>query len=202
VGPIEWAAVRRPLPGEPVCGDQPVALRVGDAGALFGVVDGLGHGAPAAEAAECAARVVSRDCAEPLDILIRSCHRALTDTRGAAMTLARINFDVGELAWIGIGNVTAHVVAKSAKGMEIRSAARLTGGIVGYRLPEKLLAERVPIGPGDLLVIASDGIAEDHLEDIDFAASATTIAEHVLAHHSRETDDALIMAARHRGLAP
>ena len=48
-GPIEWAAVRRPLPGEEVCGDHPIALDVGDGAALFGVIDGLGHGEAAAD---------------------------------------------------------------------------------------------------------------------------------------------------------
>ncbi|MBV8346972.1 MAG: hypothetical protein JOZ49_05380 [Mycolicibacterium sp.] len=55
------------------------------------------------------------------------------------------------------------------------------------------------MGPGDLLVIASDGIADDHLDNIDFAASAMVIAKRMLNCHSRETDDALVLAARHRG---
>ena len=57
----------------------------------------------------------------------------------------------------------------------------------------------VPIRAGDLIVITTDGIAEDHLDHIDFAASATTIAEHILGKHAKETDDAMVLAARHRG---
>ena len=37
----------------------------------------------------------------------------LADTRGAAMTLARIDFETDTLSWIGIGNVTADLVAKT-----------------------------------------------------------------------------------------
>jgi phosphoserine phosphatase RsbX len=199
LGPIDWATARRPRPGEEACGDYPIAAPAGDSSAVFGVVDGLGHGAAAAEAAECAAEVVLHDAGQPLEELIRLCHKALTETRGAAMTLARINFDQRSLQWIGVGNVTGYVVAKSPKGVDVRSAARLAGGIVGFRLPETLLAEEVPIGPGDLLVIASDGITKDHLDNIDFATSATDIAERILAQNSKEIDDALVLAARHRG---
>ena len=37
IGPIEWAAARRPVPGEEVCGDFPIAVDVGGTAALFGV---------------------------------------------------------------------------------------------------------------------------------------------------------------------
>jgi serine phosphatase RsbU (regulator of sigma subunit) len=59
----------------------------------------------------------------------------------------------------------------------------------------------VPLRGGDLIVIASDGITEDHLEHLDFAASATVIAEQILAKHAKETDDAMVLAARHRGVS-
>jgi serine phosphatase RsbU (regulator of sigma subunit) len=198
LGPIEWAALRRPRPGEEVCGDYPIAVDVGGAAALFGVVDGLGHGTAAEEAALCAVEVVHRISSEPLDVMMQRSHRALTTTRGVAMTLARIDFETDTLSWIGIGNVAADVVAKRPSGVEVRSSA-LLAGIVGYRMPQSLVTHQIPIVPGDLLVIASDGLTEGHLDTIDFAASAMEIAEHMLAAHGRETDDALVLTARHRG---
>jgi hypothetical protein len=75
----------------------------------------------------------------------------------------------------------------------------LAGGIVGYRMPQTLASHRVPIAAGDLLLIASDGIADDHLRSIDFAASAAAIAEQLVGQYGKETDDALVVAARHRG---
>jgi serine phosphatase RsbU (regulator of sigma subunit) len=199
IGPIEWAAARRPLPGEEVCGDFPIAVDVGSTAALFGVADGLGHGAAAETAALRAAEVVDRSRAEPPDVLLQLCHRGLADTRGAAITLARIDFEADTLSWIGIGNVTADLVAKTPGGAKIRASALLAGGIVGYRIPHALATHQVSIGPGDLLVIATDGILEDHVAGIDFAAAAMAIAEHILNAYSRESDDALVLAARHRG---
>ncbi|MDT5086669.1 MAG: hypothetical protein QOJ61_3712, partial [Mycobacterium sp.] len=122
-----------------------------------------------------------------------------SSTRGAAMTLARIDFRSDTLSWIGIGNVTADLVAKHPAGVEVRSSARLAGGIVGFRMPEVLVPQEVPIRPGDLLVIASDGIAEDYLDDLDFAAPALVIADQILHSHAKDNDDALVLTARHRG---
>jgi len=198
-GPIEWAAVRRPVPGEVVCGDHPIALDVGEGATLFGVSDGLGHGEAAAAASLRAVEAVASGRSEPLDVLMQRCHRALTETRGVAMTLARVDFETDTLSWIGIGNVTADLVAKHPTGVEVRSSALLAAGIVGYRIPPTLSTHQVSISAGDLLIISSDGIAEDHLDSIDFAAHATTIAEQLVDRYGKETDDALVLAARHRG---
>ncbi|SON60089.1 Phosphoserine phosphatase RsbX [Mycobacterium simulans] len=198
-GPIEWAAKGRPRPGEYVCGDQSIAVDIDGTAALFGVLDGLGHGPAAATAALTAADVLRRTGGERLEVLVQLCHRVLGGTRGIAMTLARIDFEASTLTWTGVGNVSANLVAKSVSGVAVRSSARLTGGIVGYRTPEILPAQRVSIRTGDLLVIATDGIAEDHLDHIDFAATATAIAEQIVAKHAKETDDAMVLAARHRG---
>lgn len=116
------------------------------------------------------------------------------------MTVARVDFAQGVLTWTGVGNVSADLVARTATGIQVlRSSARLAAGIVGYRIPEIAPVQPVSIRTGDLLVISSDGITEDHLDHIDFAAQATVIAERILGKHAKETDDAMVLAARHRG---
>ena len=181
IGPIEWAAARRPVPGEEVCGDFPIAVDVGGTAALFGVVDGLGHGTAAETAALRAVEVVNRCRAEPLDVLLQLCHRGLADTRGAAMTLARIDFETDTLSWIGIGNVTADLVAKSPGGVQVRSSALLAGGIVGYRIPARAgHASGFDRAPATCSSSRPTASLEDHLDGIDFAAPAMAIAEHIL----------------------
>lgn len=199
LGPIEWAIASRPRPGELVCGDQAIAVGVDDTSALFGVLDGLGHGPAAATAALTALDALRSARGERVEVLIQLCHRMLGGTRGVAMTLARIDFETSRLSWSGIGNVSANLVAKAATGLQFRSSARLAGGIVGYRIPEISPAQVVSMRTGDLMVIASDGITEDHLDHIDFAAPAKDIADQILGKHAKDTDDALVLAARHRG---
>jgi phosphoserine phosphatase RsbX len=120
-----------------------------------------------------AAGVINGAAAEPLDVLFGLCHRQLATTRGAAMTLARLDFGDETLQWMGVGNVVANLLAKSPSGVETRSSARLAGGI-----------------------------AEGHLDGVDFTAPAAVIAERILREDSMETDDALVLVARHRGISP
>ena len=201
LGPIEWANAGRPLPGENTSGDRKIAIGIDDGAALFGVIDGLGHGPAAASAATRAVDAMQRAAGERLEVLVQLCHRVLDGTRGVAMTLARVDFAANTLTWTGVGNVSAHLVSKDVTGVHIRSSARLAAGIVGYRIPEIRPAQVVSLRVGDLVVLASDGIAEDHLDHIDFAASATVIADHILTKHAKETDDAMVLAARHRGVS-
>jgi negative regulator of sigma-B (phosphoserine phosphatase) len=199
LGPIEWANAGRPLPGENTSGDRKIAINIDDDAALFGVIDGLGHGPAAATAATRAVDAVQRAAGERLEVLVQLCHRVLGGTRGVAMTLARVDFAAKTLTWTGVGNVSANLVSKDVTSVHIRSSARLAAGIVGYRIPEIRPAQVVSIRVGDLIVLASDGITEDHLDHIDFAASATVIADHILGKHAKDTDDAMVLAARLRG---
>ncbi|OBH58923.1 SpoIIE family protein phosphatase [Mycobacterium sp. E2479] len=199
-GPIEWARAGRPLPSEYTSGDRSIAIEIDGGAALFGVVDGLGHGPAAAEAALRAVDVLTRASSEHVEVLLQLCHRVLAGTRGVAMTLARMDFAANTLTWSGVGNVTADLVAKAPTGLEVRSSARLTGGIVGDRMPEIPPAQVVSIRPGDLLLMSTDGIAQDYLDHIDFSATAVAIAEGLLGKDAKETDDAMVLAARHRGV--
>jgi negative regulator of sigma-B (phosphoserine phosphatase) len=201
LGPIEWAATSRALAGQALCGDQAIAVDVNGTAALIGVLDGLGHGAPAAEAAVCGVQMLGDARGEPLAVLVQSCHRGLSNTRGVAMTLARIDFQTDMLSWVGVGNVAADLVAKHPAGLEVRSSVRLAGGIVGYHIPEVVAPQEFPIRPGDLLVVTSDGIAENHLDEIDFGAPALAIAEQILHRHAKDSDDAMVLTARHRGVS-
>ncbi|MBW0012727.1 SpoIIE family protein phosphatase, partial [Mycobacterium sp.] len=169
------------MPTELTSGDRGIAVDLDGDGALFGVVDGLGHGPEAATAALRAVDVVKGAPDKRLEVLVQLCHRLLDGTRGVAMTLARIDFGANTLTWTGVGNVAAELVAKAPTGFQIRSSARLTAGIIGYRIPEVVPAQVHSIRPGDMLVISTDGIDPDHLDHIDFAASAVTIADELLA---------------------
>ncbi|MFD4438632.1 SpoIIE family protein phosphatase [Nocardia sp. NPDC058519] len=197
---MEWSTAGRALPGQDVSGDRALVLDTG-AGVLFAVLDGLGHGAPAAEAADRATHILTENCGEPLDVLMVLCHRAMVETRGAAVSLALI--EPGEtLQWLGVGNVDSRLLTLGPAGPELRATMLLTGGIVGYRLPSHLQPQTLPIRPGDLLLMATDGIVAVGPESLDLAKPATAIAGDLLARDAKDTDDALVLAARFRGPCP
>ncbi len=197
IGPAEWAASGRTLPGETVSGDQFVALDTGDNSALFGVIDGLGHGEAAADAAHRAAAVLRENPAEPLDVLMVLCHRALANTRGAAITL--VGFSPGMISWLGIGNVRASLIAVAPGGPTVRASVLMAGGIVGYSLPPVFEPQVTPVRTGDLLVMATDGISADEAQGINLSSQTRDIAEGLVQSRSKTTDDSLVLVVRHRG---
>ena len=104
-----WGAVVTNAPGESVSGDQWIIVRSGDSLSLM-VVDGLGHGVKAHEAATAAVKlflVHSQD--QPGVILVRL-HEALRNSRGAALAIARVNLLTGAVMYAGIGNVAGVIV--------------------------------------------------------------------------------------------
>ncbi|CAM4266072.1 SpoIIE family protein phosphatase [Nocardia ninae] len=200
IGRIEWAVAGRALPGQRVSGDRGLILDTGGGTVLFAVLDGLGHGAPAADAADRAAQVLSENRAEPLDVLMVLCHRAMADTRGAAVSLAL--FDPGDtVRWLGVGNVESRVLTVTPAGLASRANILLTAGIVGYRLPQNLQPQTIHVRPGDLLLMSTDGIVSESADAIDLSKSTAEITSDILAKHAKDTDDALVLAARHRGSA-
>src|SRR2546430_16586958 len=86
-GPIEWAVAEHMRPGQSESGDHSLAMAI-PGGAPVGVVDGLGHGAEAADAAKTAVGSIERHAQEPIIPPIRDCHRSLLGPRGALITAA------------------------------------------------------------------------------------------------------------------
>nr|WP_221333645.1 SpoIIE family protein phosphatase [Nocardia transvalensis] len=186
------------MPGQKISGDRSIVLDAGGGAVLFAVLDGLGHGKAAGEAADRAAQVLSENRAEPLDVLMVMCHRAMADTRGAAVSLALFS-SKNQLHWLGVGNVESRVVTAGHGKPVLRATAMLTGGIVGYLLPPNLQTQTVSVRPGELLLMVTDGIVDDYVDGIDLAKSTADIAADILGSHAKDTDDALVLAARHRG---
>lgn len=198
VGRVEWAIAGRAHPGHEASGDRGVVLDAGGGTVLFAVLDGLGHGTAAAEAADRAAQVLAENRSEPLDVLIVLCHRAMSATRGAAVSLAALGGDEA-VHWLGVGNVESRLLCAGPAGLAVRATMLQTAGIVGYRLPSNLQPQRVPVRPGDLLLMYTDGIVGGSDEAIDLSRSTADITAELLGRGAKDSDDALVLAARHRG---
>ena len=84
-----WAVLWRALPGEDFCGDG-FAVRNGTDGFLAMVADGLGHGAFAAQASGEAIRIFEKSNIADPDALLGDLHLGLRATRGAAISVAKI----------------------------------------------------------------------------------------------------------------
>jgi phosphoserine phosphatase RsbX len=190
---LDFGVAGAALEGEDRSGDLAVFTPT-SRGGLACLIDGLGHGAPAADAAESAAEVIRVHAEAPPQELLDRCHEALKETRGAVMTLAWFDMAAGELEWTGVGNVDARLWHPSEGGRH--DVALVFGGVVGYQMP-RVRPSTLTLAPGDLLVMVTDGIDPTFAAALDGGGPAQTVAERVFASHGKGTDDALVVVVRY-----
>jgi negative regulator of sigma-B (phosphoserine phosphatase) len=194
---LEWGVATRSRLGEMTVGDLSLITYVSN-GALIAVIDGLGHGPEAARAARSAATVVRTYEGSDLRSLVRECHKALRNTRGAAISVAFISASEAKMAWSGIGNVEGRLLSASPSPAGTKGSLRLQSGVAGHELPTMATAT-LPIRRGDVLVFATDGIKAAFGDWLSIAGSPQDIAQRILRHHGKVTDDALALVVRYLG---
>jgi phosphoserine phosphatase RsbX len=194
---LEIGAASATLPGELVSGDVPV-VEAFQGGVLVAAIDGLGHGGEAAQAALRAQSVLEDHAGAPLPALFERCHARLARTRGVAMSLAAFHESDHRLTWLGVGNVEGMLLRAEAVPGASSESILLLGGVVGYQLP-RLRPSTTQIGPGDTLVLTTDGIASGFRYGLSAEGPSQQVADRILSEHRRESDDALVVVARYLG---
>jgi anti-sigma regulatory factor (Ser/Thr protein kinase) len=191
---IEVGALCVPLAGEDACGDGWAVACDRDGATLLGV-DGLGHGPEAAKAAAAAIDALQQCPVHPPSEVLQRAHEALRITRGAALSVGRIDYAGGELRFAGIGNVGGAVFDGEA-----RRALVSHNGIVGHNM-RKVQEFTVGCPPGALVILHSDGIQTQW--DLAaypglYARAPTIIAAVMMRDYIRRRDDAMVLVGRRR----
>ena len=170
------------------------AVRVGQQLAAV-VVDGLGHGAAAATAAQAAVTVFEqRPVTDPEDFLRRA-HDAMRATRGGVAGVCVIDPHREQLTYAGIGNIAAQIANRGDKQHLVSH-----GGTLGTHLTAPgVHVQQRPWPPGATLVMSSDGIRGGW----DLASypsllshDPTVIAATLHRDYTRPTDDATVLVVR------
>jgi anti-sigma regulatory factor (Ser/Thr protein kinase) len=191
---IEAGALCVPLAGEDVSGDGWAVSCDLDGATLLGV-DGLGHGPEAAKAAAGAIEALERrPAAAPADVL-QTAHELLRVTRGAAASVARIDYASDEVRFAGIGNVSGAVVDGG-----VRRTLVSHNGIVGNNM-RKVQEFGAGFPRGALCILHSDGIQTqwDLATYPGLAHCAPALVAAVLMRDfSRGRDDAMVLVARRK----
>jgi len=138
-------------PGEARCGDAWAEERRAD-GVMLLVVDGLGHGAGAAEAADAAVAAFRAARSEPPARRLHAVHAALRSTRGGAAGIADIDLAARAVRFAGIGNIGAMVVDGETPRFLMSH-----NGTLGHTV-RKITEVSVPWPARGLLVMYSDGL--------------------------------------------
>ena len=149
--PGTFAGVTLPYPGERVCGDgwycEHTAART-----VAVLVDGLGHGLGAAEAAEEAVATVRQRISKSPGEILGYMHDALKKTRGAVAAVVEVSPREGKLTFAGIGNISASILSNGMSRSLISHSGTL--GMVMKRVQE-FGSEWTP---DSVFVMHSDGL--------------------------------------------
>jgi phosphoserine phosphatase RsbX len=194
---LDWAVAGAAIAGEAESGDLHVVQGF-DHGILVAVIDGLGHGAQAAEAAKAAAAFLTTNAAEGVIRLVQQCHQRLHKTRGVVMSLASINTTDETVTWLGVGNVDGILIRGLTPNRATSEFLNASRGVVGARLPA-LRAAVLPIARGDTLIFVTDGIRSGFDEGLPLMNSPQQTANRILAQDGLGTDDSLVLVARYEG---
>lgn len=150
-GDFEVGAVAVPIKGEDVSGDG-WGAKLMPSSALLMLVDGLGHGPIASEAAREAERIFSVAQTESPARILQDAHDALRKTRGAAMAVASVSPQRGLISFAGVGNISASILTPdSSRGIASHN------GTLGHQM-QKLQEFSLPWNPNNLLIMHSDGL--------------------------------------------
>jgi phosphoserine phosphatase RsbX len=190
---IDWGHASLMMPGETSSGDRCV-IAPADGTVLIAVIDGLGHGEEAAAAANAAAGVLEASPNESLRTLFDRCDAQLRATRGAAMTVARFESSGRTLDWLGTGNIKTVLLRRSASGFTCMDLLTYSG-VVGTQSPKRP-ASKIQVMPGDVLILATDGVDRKFIDSIRYDEAPQMQAERLLATYRSPTDDALVVVAR------
>lgn len=185
---LEFAARAVAKEGEDFCGDA-VFARIDDDAALFGLLDGLGHGEGAYQVAQAGLRCLWElphgvDAVTALDAL----NVELYGTRGAAATLCSVNGPHVQIA--GVGNI-------ACRGIGSRCSFVPTPGVLGFRRQLHSVVN-LQLTAGPLLLLHSDGISSRLEPQLLFGLSPESVCNFVLRHFRQPHDDAsvLVIGAR------
>ena len=186
-------AVCIPFDGEVACGDGWCVEQERDR-AMVLLVDGLGHGPHAAEAADMATAAFREVFARPPREVVSLLHDALRSTRGAAVAVAEVRreSDAGaRVTLCGVGNTVTAVM--SERGPLALPSMNGTAGLQVGKLHEFTQ----PLDRGSMMIMHTDGITTRwRMASYADALGRDPAIAAALLHrdHTRGRDDATVLA--------
>ncbi len=156
------------------------------------VVDGLGHGPSAHQAAQVCLAAFDAEYDGDLCRWLGAAHRAMRQTRGGVAALARIDLAAGRVRFAGVGNIQGKVVGRG-RTLGLVSQPGMMG--TEYQTPRPRLLD-LPWIPGASLILWSDGIRSDVAFEPDtklLTHDPTTVAAMLHRDFARGTDDATVV---------
>jgi hypothetical protein len=196
MGRVEAAGAARPRPGQLRCGDAWAVLAHPTGRQYLAIVDGLGHGNGAADAANAAVAYLTGAIAvsdPPPDVgdLLLGLHVALRPTRGAVAGIVAVDAATGQGVYSGVGNTEVRIIGPGPQ----RPVSR--NGWLGSGRPLAPLVQSLTLAHGGLLVLHTDGAqSPDQLLPPAPHVPLAELATELLENWASPGDDAALLLAR------
>lgn len=185
---ISFGISTRPCEGEVKNGDRAVVLYRGS-WMLAMVVDGLGHGPRAAQAADLAVAVVESTADVDPVALIGKINTVLRGTVGAVAAILGLDCQTGAISYCSVGNIATRIHGS------IESRMVGIDGILGS-CRRRLRSEVAHLSPGGTILMTSDGISLAGDNELFESLPAADLARYLVKEHGRAHDDATALVMR------
>ena len=186
----DFSVICTAIHGETLSGDR---WAVSEDGRSFCVVDGLGHGMLAADAAKVAIDIFHKYPQASPDAALEKMHAAMRSTRGAAGAVARINPETSTLDFAGIGNISCVLMGED-KSQNLVSH----NGTLGHQV-RRVQQFSYPYNRRNLLLMHSDGLTTQPKLGIPpslLSQPPNVIAPFLFSEQLRGRDDATLLVNR------
>ncbi|QHL88258.1 SpoIIE family protein phosphatase [Nibribacter ruber] len=190
---FQVGAVKVPKPGEKVSGDG-WNLRLSHEGAYLMILDGLGHGEYAHEAATQAIKVFLQQPKESPSTMLREVHASIKKTRGAVGAIAHWNAESGQLLFCGVGNISGRLFQPG-----VTKNLLSYNGTLGMAVPTTIHDHQHNWTAQTMLVLHSDGLKSrwDFTKYPELTRHDPTLIAAVLyKDNTRTLDDSLVIVVR------
>ena len=187
----EYHIIRKPYQNGVYCGDAGLVKQDGDT-LFLAVIDGLGHGKKAQDAAQSCICFLEAHHRNGLTWLAEAVHRHIRGSRGAVAALCRIDTKKKNFSCVSVGDITV----RRLNNERFRICSR--PGILGYQA-RSFKQETRQLAVGDILLMHTDGISSHFTpKDLDglLEGDARCIAENIMARYEKLHDDSLCIVVR------
>jgi len=189
----------RAMDGAPYCGDQ-TGIWQDNSGqravqCICCMVDGLGHGLHARQAACKIIQYVADHRHETPEQLFRGCDAAMRHERGGVMAVAWVEGD--RLSYASVGNIAGYLAHHAGDVWRLEHLNTDRGMISGgFR---QLNVQRLTLAAGDLLIMHSDGLHPFYQMDgwLPALAGPQSLAISLIEDQGKATDDACVLVYQH-----
>ncbi|MDN4076139.1 MULTISPECIES: PP2C family serine/threonine-protein phosphatase [Fictibacillus] len=149
---IAVSSFQKPKNGNDLCGDSFYVTETRDY-FICAVADGLGSGSMAKMASQAAVTAVEQNHQLDVESLMQVCNEELRGTRGAVLSIFKIDFQQRTVYYAGIGNIRFMMAGKDRKLIyPLPTVGFLSGK------PQKFRIQQFPFDDQTAFIIYSDGM--------------------------------------------